>query len=560
MQLKIPVKFVLIVTLAVIGVIISTAISLHVLKDNLLNDRKTKTREMVDVAYSLVEHYAKLAQQGALTEQQAKDAALSDIAGLRYAGGNYYWINNSKPQMILHPVRKDLAGKDLADFKDAHGANIYVDLVRIARNGGGFYDYWFSKPGAPADQSFPKLSYVKAFVPWDWIIGTGIYIDDVDAIFRSEALQTSLITGAALLAIVILSIILSRSVTTPLSRITSAMKSLAKGEKDLVVAGTDRTDEIGEMAKALKFFQDNMRENERLSEEQSELKRRAEADHKDGLHAMAAKFEQLVGAVVDAVASGSVKMREAAQDMSLAANEASRQTTSVSAAANQAFNNVSLVASAAEELSSSIAEIRQRVSRSASIADDAKRQVDKTNVAVADLSASAQKIGDVVKLIESIASQTNLLALNATIEAARAGEAGKGFSVVANEVKALATQTAKATSEIRSQIDEIQGTTSGAVQAIESIGTIVGEVHQLAYSISGAVEQQNAATAEIARNVQQAADGTHDITRTLGSVSERSAEVVGASGQVSGSANELSTQADILRREVAHFLEMVRAA
>ena len=156
MQLKIPVKFVLIVTLAVIGVIVSTAISLHVLKSNLLDDRKTKTREMVDVAYSLVEHYSKLAEQGSLTEQQAKDAALSDIAGLRYAGGNYFWINNSTPRMIMHPVRKDLAGKELTDFKDARGANIYVDFVRVARDGGGFYNYWFSKPGAPSDQSFPK--------------------------------------------------------------------------------------------------------------------------------------------------------------------------------------------------------------------------------------------------------------------------------------------------------------------------------------------------------------------------------------------------------------------
>ena len=273
-----------------------------------------------------------------------------------------------------------------------------------------------------------------------------------------------------------------------------------------------------------------------------------------------ADFDTQIKAALDIVAEAAAGLGGISDGLAANAASTSQQSTAVAAAAEQAAANVQTVATAAEELSSSIAEINRQVEQSAKISGHAVKEAAQTNTLMRTLADNAQKIGDVVKLINDIAGQTNLLALNATIEAARAGEAGKGFAVVASEVKTLASQTAKATDEIASQINGIQEATVRAVGAIEGIGKTIDEVSQIATTIAAAIEQQDDSTREIARNVQQTAAGTDEVTKNIGGVSRAAGETGSGADQVKRAADDLGRQAESLRREVDRFFERVRAA
>lgn len=349
-------------------------------------------------------------------------------------------------------------------------------------------------------------------------------------------------------------------VVNPITEMTNAMQRLAGGDKTIEIIGTDRSDEVGSMAKAVQVFKDNAIAMERVQAEQEELKRQAEIEKKRALAQLANEFESSVAGVVQFVSSSSMEMQNTAQSMSATAEETSRQSLAVASAAEQASANVQTVATAAEELSSSIIEISRQVSQASSIASKAVEHGRQTDETVSGLAEAAQTIGDVIDLIQNIAAQTNLLALNATIEAARAGEAGKGFAIVASEVKSLANQTAKATEDIRTQIMAIQEKTNTAVDAIRSICQTVEEVNGISASIASAVEEQGAATQEIARNVQQAATGTTQVSENIGGVTLAAKDTGVAATQVLGSASELTRQSETLKAEVGKFLETVRAA
>jgi methyl-accepting chemotaxis protein len=352
---------------------------------------------------------------------------------------------------------------------------------------------------------------------------------------------------------------LTRAVVGPLAGLTATMKRLATGDTAVEIAGTGRGDEIGAMAQAVGVFKDNAIAMARLQAEQEALKRQAEAEKRQALEALAGGFEASVQGIVEAVSAAATEMEKTAETMSATAEETSRQAAVVGGAAEEASTNVETVATASEELSASIGEISRQVAQAAAIAGKAAEESRQTDETVNGLSQAAQKIGEVVALITNIASQTNLLALNATIEAARAGEAGKGFAVVASEVKSLATQTAKATEEIRSQIDTIQGETRNAVAAIQHIGGTIGEINEIATAIAASVEQQGAATQEIARNVQQAAAGTGQVSANIGGVASAAGETGAAATQVLASAGDLALQSERLRGEVGKFLAGIRA-
>ena len=258
--------------------------------------------------------------------------------------------------------------------------------------------------------------------------------------------------------------------------------------------------------------------------------------------------------VTEIVAAASTEMQNTAQSLSATAEQTQQQSAAVAAAAEQASANVQTVASAAEELSSSIEEVGRQVTESSNIAQNAAKEAEATNEAVEELAVAAEKIGEVVELINDIAAQTNLLALNATIEAARAGDAGKGFAVVANEVKSLASQTAKATGDISAQISSIQSATSNAVTAIKGIGDTISRVNEIATAIASAVEEQGAATQEIARNVQEAAAGTQEVSSNITEVQKAATQTGESSNQVLEAAGELSKQAEALQAEIEKFL------
>jgi len=354
--------------------------------------------------------------------------------------------------------------------------------------------------------------------------------------------------------------VIGRSISVPLRRIIDVMQALTAGNLSVDVAGTERKDEVGEVARSVAVFKDGLAETARLREEQEETKRRTEAERREAMLALASRFEQTVGGVVENVTSSAQQLQSTAQAMTATAEETSRQSTAVAAASEQTTQNVQTVASATEELSASISEISNQVSESSRIVAEAVQQAGQTNAKVQGLAAAAQKIGDVVRLISDIAGQTNLLALNATIEAARAGEAGKGFAVVASEVKTLATQTAKATEEIGGQIRAIQEATGESAAAISTITETIGRVNEISTAIASAVEEQGAATKEISRNVQQAAQGTTEVASNIAGVTQAAGETGAAATQVLTAARALSRGGTELKGQVGEFLQTIRAA
>ncbi|MEZ2142339.1 cache domain-containing protein [Bradyrhizobium sp. DN5] len=556
---RISFKLVLIVGISLLGMVALAPIALSTLRAQMIADRQAKTQHMVDIGYSILAHYQKLESEGKLSREQAQAGAMGEIKSLRYDKVEYFWINDMAPKMVMHPIKPELDGKDLSGMKDPAGNALFMGFVDVVnKHGAGFYGYLWPKPGF--DQPVGKISYVKGFAPWGWIIGTGIYLDDVDAAFRQNAMTFGYICLAVLILVLGASFLIGRSVTRPLTRITALTERLAAGDSAFDVPYTDRRDEVGGLAKALAVFKDNASAVSRMHAEQQELKQKADDEKRRAMADLAGKFEASVQAVVRDVFNEARAMQQAAQGMSETANKATDRASFVATACQQASSNVQTVASAAGELSSSITEISQRVAQAASVADKAAADGQRTNDTVQGLAAAAHKIGEVIDLINQIASQTNLLALNATIEAARAGEAGKGFAVVASEVKSLASQTAKATDEIGAQITAIQAETNEVVGNIESIRATIMEVNEISSSIAAAVEEQGAATQAIARNVQEAASGTDQVSQNISGVTDATAETGQAAGLVLQLSGRLTQKLQSLEDEVGAFVAGVRAA
>ena len=353
--------------------------------------------------------------------------------------------------------------------------------------------------------------------------------------------------------------LIGRNVSGRIGSLAGAMQKLAGDDFSVGVPYADDRDEIGSMAATVEVFKQNGVKARDLQAAQRKEQAAREARAKQ-VETFCQGFDEKATRVLKAVATSCEEMRAVAQRMTGVAEETANQAKLVTGAAEEASSNVQTVASGAEELSSSIGEISRQVAQSNDYTAKAVSEAENITQRVNGLDDAAQKIGEVIGLIQDIAEQTNLLALNATIEAARAGEAGKGFAVVANEVKSLATQTAKATEEISSQIGGMQDATGGAVNAIDGIREIIDSINQNASAIAAAVEQQNAATGEIARNVQQAAAGTSEVSATIGGVNEGAAHTGSAAAQVQSAADALSGQAAELEREVHEFLNAVKAA
>jgi methyl-accepting chemotaxis protein len=529
------------------------------LASTLKQQKQVELQHLAELVRSIVMEEHAAAQKGDITVDDAQKRAMARVSALRYGNNDYFWINDMQPRMVMHPVKPEMNGKDLASYKDPNGKLLFVDMVDVVKkDGAGFVPYEWPKPGF--DKPQPKLSYVIGFAPWNWIIGTGVYIDDLSAQTWASTQRALLVAGLVLLLTLAASTFVARSVTRPLHDMTIAMKQIAEGRLEVEVPGRGRSDEVGEMAEAVGVFKSNAVARQALEAEQKEAEARATARRRADMHKMADDFEGAIGNIVETVTSASSQLEASASTLTSTAERAEELATTVASASEQASTNVQSVASATEEMASSVTEISRQVQESARMATEAVDQARITNDRVGELSKAAARIGDVVELINAIAGQTNLLALNATIEAARAGEAGRGFAVVAAEVKALAEQTSKATGEIGQQVTGIQSATEESVNAIKEISGTIGKLSEISSAIAAAVEEQGAATQEISRNVQQAAQGTQQVSSNISDVQRGATETESASSQVLSAAQSLSGESNRLKLEVGKFLQSVRAA
>ncbi|HUK06342.1 MAG TPA: HAMP domain-containing methyl-accepting chemotaxis protein [Stellaceae bacterium] len=463
-----------------------------------------------------------------------------------------------KATLTLQALNKTLAGDRLKDEAgkvkaalDAY-ATAFDDLVKEKLEGDQLYD----KTMQP---KFQRIDELAAIAQQSFDSDLHATRASTDRSIRSTTTVQTVLALVSLVAGALFAIVLGRGIAKPVVGMTTAMSRLAAGDKGVEIPARDGKDEIAEMARAVEVFKERMGEAERLAREQEAAHIQREA-RQQAMERHIAGFDQSVRMLLKSLGSASNELRATAETMSATAEETSRQAVAVSGTSQQTSTNVQTAASATEEMSVSIAEINRQVNQSTEIASRAVQEAGRTNATVKGLAQSAQKIGQVIQLIQDIASQTNLLALNATIEAARAGEAGKGFAVVASEVKSLATQTARATEEIAGQVNAIQVSTKEAVDAISAIDGTIGRMSEIATGIAAAIEEQEATTREITRNTQEAAKGTLDVSETIAGVNRAASETGIAAGQVLRSSAELGRQAETLRGEVDRFLAQIRAA
>ncbi len=549
-----------IIGLSFCGLIGLAAMQANNLADSLKQQRQSELKHLAQVALGIAREEYDAAVRDRSSDELARKTAASRISKLRYGNDDYFWINDHGPRMIMHPAKPELNGQDLSNSKDPTGKRLFVEFVDVVtKNGSGYVDYQWPKPGKDAPQ--PKLSYVVGFEPWNWVIGTGVYIDDLQSQLWESAKQ---VMFAALIVIVLLgavTIVMARRMSSALVAMTSSVTKLGEGNFSIELPGLGREDELGDMARSIEQFRLKAGQKARDEAEAKITQDQLTAEQrKREMHKLADDFESAIGEIIETVSSASTELETSAGTLTSTAERSQELTAAVATASEEASANVQSVASATEEMSSSVNEISRQVQESSRMANEAVDQARTTNDRVGELSKAAARIGDVVELINTIAGQTNLLALNATIEAARAGEAGRGFAVVASEVKALAEQTAKATGEIGQQIAGIQAATQDSVNSIKEISGTIEKLSEISSTIASAVEEQGAATLEISRNVQQAAQGTMRVSSNITDVQRGASETGSASSRVLSAAQSLSVESNRLKLGVGKFLNSVRAA
>jgi methyl-accepting chemotaxis protein len=558
-RLRLRTKLALLLALSAVAVVVSIACGAVTLRERMTDDRIDKLRAIVQSNISIARGLEVQVDAKTITREQAIARLRETVHSLRFDGGTgYLTVSGTDGIGLINGSNPSLEGTrgTATDDNGRPLTSLFADALRNSDD--GVVAYSFPKPGQT--QKLPKVAYVARFAPWNALFLSGAYTDDLDATFRSTLLWLGFIGGVILLLTLPVAWLVNRDIGKTLADLRDVMARLADGDLTIAIPGTDRTDELGGMSRAVSVFKDNAGRIAALQQEQQADRQRGVEEKRQSMLNLANQFDKEVRGVVDAVATAGGDMGAAARKVSGTAGAAMKQADSALAGAEQATVNVQGIAAAIEEMAATGSEISRQVSRAANISREAAAESRRTNETVAALAEAARKVGDVVQLIQDIAAQTNLLALNATIEAARAGDAGKGFAVVAGEVKSLANQTAKATGDIRAQIASIQAESNAALAAIQGISQSVFGVEEIATAISTTVDQQSAAIQEVSSNIQQAAGRTQQVARDLRQMSEGLGENGAAASGVLNAADLLGQQAGVLRREVDGFLSTVRAA
>jgi len=513
----------------------------------LLSARKDEIRHLTQGVMGMLATQEALADSGAITRAEAQRRALAILKAIRLDGGNYFYAFTQDIKVVTVPIRPDLEGQSVTDFKDKTGTRIYVELNRLADNPDGAYlQIWYNKPGVAG--TFPKLIYVQRFAPWGWNVGTGLYVDDLDR--QSQVYSWSILGGLLLLSLVLVLWVWRRAgrMVAPLAQLVEGMRHSDLTRRILITS----EDEIGEAAGAFNDYNADLR--------------RTILDVTQGIQAMASSATELnvlAGQIAQATAGTSNK----ASSVATAAEEMTANSSSVVAGMDRASDNLAHIADATGQMTGSIDEIARNSGKARGITAEADRDVDSLGRLMGQLGDAAQNIGAIVETITRISAQTNLLALNATIEAARAGSAGRGFSVVAQEIKDLAQKTAVATEDIKRRISAIQSATGSAVGDIRKVTSVIQGVNTIVNSIAAAIEEQSMVSRDIAANLGQATAGvleanrrvaetdqvSHAIARDITSVDQAAGEIAEGTSQVTAAADELARLAERLDALVQRF-------
>lgn len=557
-NLKIAPKLGILVSATLVGLCVASALASYLMQREMRNARVDQVHAIVDMARNMALGLQKQVDAGQLT----KEAAIAEFSrranSMTYDNGAGYLYATSYDGVQLVSGDPKQVGTNRMDVL-TNGRFLNRELMEgVKAKGEMLLSFEYMKPNE--EKLIRKIGYAVAVPGWNMFLGSGAYLDDLDAKLRPVVLALGLatlligaISGTA-------AWLIGRSISGPLRQLGACMHALAEGELGEEIPGVGRGDEVGAMAATVQIFKDNAVRVRELEKSEADTRAGAANERRTVMENIASDFERSVNSIVRSVSMAAAGMQSTAESMTATASDASARAATVGAASESASNNVETVAAAAEELSSSVAEISRQVTRSSEIATKAVGDAELTNATVKALSTGAEKIGEVVKLIHSIAAQTNLLALNATIEAARAGESGRGFAVVASEVKALANQTAKATEEISAQVAAMQSSTGDAVTAINGITETIAKMSEITVSISTAMEQQGDATREIARNIQSVAAGSTEISTHIEGVTTSATATGKAASEVLANARELDQQSGMLRSAVGGFLAKIRAA
>lgn len=493
-NLKLGWKLALLMLLAIVGYLVTIGMGLSVLKSNLLEDRKVKTKNVVEVAHGFLSYYYAEQQAGRLSEDEAKQAAISAVRKLRYEGNEYFWINDLNNKMIMHPISAKLENTDLGTLKDATGKAFFTEFIAVVKSkGAGYVDYMWPKPGS--DQPVPKVSYVQGFKEWNWLIGSGIYVDDVDQVFMENAVKQGGLALFCLFLMVGFAWYVATHIINPVRRMQSIMEGLAEGDMTVRVK-SESSDEIGLMMNAAERMVDRTR------------------------------------TVILEVLAGAEQVANASDQVSLTSQTLSQSSSEQAASVEETTASI-------EQMSASIDHNKDNARATEEIASMAATDAQQGGAAVRETVEAMKKIADKIGIVDEIAYQTNLLALNAAIEAARAGDQGKGFAVVASEVRKLAERSQTAAQEISTLASSSVGLAERAGALFEHMLPNIQRNADLVKEIAAASDEQ--------------AVGASQISQAVNQVSQAVQHNASASEELAATSEELHSQALKLKENIAFF-------